>query len=347
MNRSSLRAFRCPLTKGPLRVDVESALGDEVVSATLVSPEGRRYPVRRGMPFLVDPARAPADREERHSEAYYQAASQLYDRGMDWLFRSFHEDEARVREGMIDLLGLRGGERVLETGTGTCRDSAGIAARLGPDGELYMQDLSPNMLEIGRDKFHALVQAGRITCRGEFLVGDAVCLPFASGFFDAAYHFGGLNLFADRKQAITEMARVVRVGGKVVVGDEGLGPWHRRTEYGEILLNSNRLYQHDAPLDCLPECAREVCARWILGNAFYLIDFRVGEGAPPLDLDMPIVGKRGGTHRTRFYGQLEGVTLEAKKLALEAAGRAGLSVHEWLDRAVRHEAERALRESAA
>jgi hypothetical protein len=41
------------------------------------------------------------------------------------------------------------------------------------------------------------------------------------------------------------------------------------------------------------------------------------------------------------------VTVESKQLALEAAERAGLSMHEWLDRAVRREAERDLRNPAA
>ena len=135
------------------------------------------------------------------------------------------------------------------------------------------------------------------------------------------------------------MARVVRVGGKVVFGDEGLAPWLRNATYGEILQNSNKLYRYTPPIDLLPESARDASLRWLLGNAYYVIDFRVGDGPPPLDLDLPIVGRRGGTHRTRFYGNLEGVTPEAKAMAEKAAMTSGLSAYEWLDKAVRNAAK--------
>jgi hypothetical protein len=142
-------------------------------------------------------------------------------------------------------------------------------------------------------------------------------------------------LFTDQALAIAEMARVVRVGGKVVFGDEGVAPWLREKPHGQILMNSNRLYKYTPPMDKLPECASDACVRWFLGNAYYTIDFRVGDGPPRLDLDLPVLGRRGGTHRTRHYGVLEGVTPEAKAMAERAAKASGLSMHEWLDRAVR------------
>jgi len=170
-------------------------------------------------------------------------------------------------------------------------------------------------------------------------------LPFPDGFFDAAFHFGGLNLFSDKRKALSEMARVVRLGGKVVAGDESMAPWLRETEYGKILLNSNHLYSYTTPIEFVPDCARDVCLRWILGNAFYVIDFRVAEGPPPVDLDLPILGARGGTHRTRYYGKLEGVRAETKEKALAAARLRGVSAHEWLDKTVAEAAERDLKDA--
>jgi hypothetical protein len=69
-----------------------------------------------------------------------------------------------------------------------------------------------------------------------------------------------------------------------------------------------------------------------------VIAFRKGDGPPPLDLDLPHQGWRGGTMRSRYFGQLEGVTPEAKALARQAAAKSGVSVHEWLDRLVRSQA---------
>jgi SAM-dependent methyltransferase len=186
------------------------------------------------------------------------------------------------------------------------------------------------MLAVGRER---MVAAG---CeRAEFFVGNAAHLPFPDGILDAAFHFGGINLFTDQAKAIAEMARVVKVGGKVVFGDEGVAPWLRDKPHGQVLMNSNRLYKYAPPTDKLPECARDVCVRWFLGNAYYTIDFRVGDGPPRLDLDLPILGQRGGTHRTRYHGVLEGVSPEAKAMAERAAKARGLSVHEWLDQVVR------------
>jgi hypothetical protein len=79
-----------------------------------------------------------------------------------------------------------------------------------------------------------------------------------------------------------------------------------------------------------------------MGNCFYVIGFNKGEGPPRLDLDLPHRGWRGGTMRTRYFGVLEGVSIEAKALARKAAAQTGLSVHEWLDRLVRVEAAHVL-----
>src|SRR3546814_5164791 len=75
-----------------------------------------------------------------------------------------------------------------------------------------------------------------------FSVSDACHLPFEDRFFDAAFHFGGINLFEDVEGAIGEMNRVVKPGGRVVFGDEGIGPWLRDTEFGRIVVNNNPLW---------------------------------------------------------------------------------------------------------
>jgi len=73
-----------------------------------------------------------------------------------------------------------------------------------------------------------------------------------------------------------------------------------------------------------------------------LIEFRVGNGPPPINLDLPHKGRRGGTMRTRYYGQLEGVSMEAKEMAQKAAEKKGVSLHEWLDQLVRSASQKDL-----
>ena len=62
----------------------------------------------------------------------------------------------------------------------------------------------------------------------------------------------------------------------------------------------------------LPTEARNVQINWLLGGVFYVITFEVGSGEPSADFDFEIPGLRGGTHRTRFEGMLEGVPKELK-----------------------------------
>jgi ubiquinone/menaquinone biosynthesis C-methylase UbiE len=339
MKAQTATTYVCPYTREPLSLTIENRKSDEVLSGRLKSAGGRSYELREGIAHLIDQAEETFSDAEKREFEFYQSTAEAYDTTMDWVFKSFYEDEDAVRERMLEPLQLAADHKVLETGCGTCRDSERIARLLGPRGALFLQDLSPNMLLIGKQKLDALRAKGGFDCPTEYFVGNAMRLPFPDGYFDSAFHFGGLNLFSDKRQAILEMARVVRQGGRVVVGDEGLAPWLRDTEYGKILTNSSNLYAYNAPLDCVPPGARNPAVRWFLGNAYYLIDFEVGDGTPAVDLDLPINGRRGGTHRTRYYGMLEGVTPETKQLMTKAASQSGLTLHAWLDRAVRERAK--------
>jgi ubiquinone/menaquinone biosynthesis C-methylase UbiE len=339
VHHTALDAYRCPYTGEKLSLEGAHEADGEILSASLTSDGGLAFAVVDGVAHLINPDRESYSPEEARDHEFYEANASGWDAAADWLFRSFFEDEAAVRGRMVDLLDLEPSHRVLETGAGTCRDTVVIAQRLGPQGRLFAQDLSPNMLSIGRTRMAEEELLDGSHGRVDFYVGNAAHLPFPDGFFDAAYHFGGFNYFTDKRKALEQMARVVRVGGKVVVGDEGIAPWHRHTEYGAMLTKSHPPYANVAPLDHMPQRASHVGVRWVVGDALYVIDFRVGDGPPRVDLELPIPGKRGGTHQTRYYGALEGVTLEAKEMARQAAEASGLSMHEWLDRAVRAAAE--------
>lgn len=334
--------YLCPYTRAPLSLDVRETEHGEVQSGSLRTADGIEYAVEGGIAQLIDFSRESFTEPEQRELAFYQTAAANYDATMDWVFKSFYENEDKVREAMLDPLRIQAGSAVLETGCGTCRDSIRIAHRLDAGGRLYLQDLSPNMLRIGKEKIDAMRRSGEIACGVDFFTGNAMTLPFPDGFFDSAFHFGGINLFGDKQKAVAEMARVVKKGGRVVFGDEGLAPWLRDTEYGKILMNSSALYAYETPFDAVPSSARDVSVQWVIGNAYYLVAFTVGEGTPPLDLDLPIVGRRGGTHRTRYYGTLEGVTPETKQLVPEAAARQGLTIYEWLEKALSERARKDL-----
>lgn len=323
-----------PYTLEPLTLTDTVREGDEVVSGFLVNPAGRKFPIVNGVPNLVYPFELP--KVDLKALAQYEERADAYDRYLPLTFSTYGEDESEVRNRMVDKLNLKPDSIVLETGAGTGRDSEVIARRLGANGKLYVQDLSPGFLFKNIERMHG------IDAKVEPALANGYYLPFADNSFDACFHFGGINAFGDIKRAFNEMARVTKPGGKVVVGDESMPPWLRETEFAKILMNSNPEFVYPMPIDKLPIEARKVRCEWIIGGVFYLFDFEVGEGEPKADLDFDIPGVRGGTHRTRFYGQLEGVTPTTKELAYQARKQTGKSMHQWLDDVVREAAQKDL-----
>ena len=80
-------------------------------------------------------------------------------------------------------------------------------------------------------------------------------------------------------------------------------------------------------------------------RCFLPIDFSVGEGEPTANFNFEIPGVRGGTHLTRYYGQLEGVKPATAELAWEAQKLADVSMHQWLDTLIRREALNIIKKS--
>jgi hypothetical protein len=94
------------------------------------------------------------------------------------------------------------------------------------------------------------------------------------------------------------------------------------------------------PLAKIPLGARDVCVQWVVGGMFYVVDFVVSKRELEYNIDLPVPGKKGGTHRTRYFGKLEGVKDKTKQLAQLAAEASGKTLHAWLDQVVREAAER-------
>lgn len=334
MRLSDAKVYRCPHSGAELSLEIAERDGDEILTGTLRAPDGTAYPIVDGIPDLAFPAVLPEP--DAFARRIYDDVADVYDEYLPLTFMTFEHDENDVRNHMVDRLALTPGMRVLEVGAGTGRTSRYIAERLRGNGHIYVHDISRGILS------KATTNLANEQVERSFVLSNAVYLPFPDNYFDAVFHFGGLNMFSDIKRSLAEMVRVVRPGGRIVVGDESVPPWLRETELGKILMNSSTHYQAHLPLESMPVEARDVVIEYILGGVFYLISFTVGEGEPTANLDFDIPGARGGTHRTRLYGQLEGVTAETKLLAQRAREKRGVSMHKWLDDVVRAAAARDL-----
>jgi hypothetical protein len=76
-----------------------------------------------------------------------------------------------------------------------------------------------------------------------------------------------------------------------VAGDEGLAPWLQDTDYGSVLMRFGALFKGSPPLAAVPSDAEQVTVRWLMGHAYFLVEFRVGASMPTLNLDVPLPGR--------------------------------------------------------
>jgi len=291
---------------------------------------GLRCPNRHFFPF-AEGTRVPvfACQPEEANEYTLEDAAAIHDNSLRWVFNTFGSDEPTLRKSLIARLRLSKGKTILVTGAGAGNDLPYLVKSLEGEGIIYAQDIAKQMLLAGVER-HGSPDAPGVQIH--FSASDATNLPFNDNVFDAAYHFGGINLFPDIRKGIAEMDRVVKPGGRIVISDEGAAPWLKQTELGKMLINNNALYAYDAPLDLLPETAREVNLSWEVGNCFYVIDYMVSDRPLDINIDVPHVGKRGGTIRTRYSGQLEGVDPALRDRVYAEAASQGLSRVEYLER---------------
>lgn len=295
--KKTLSTYRCPVDKSLLSLNSNEIINNNIINGQLNSKAGRRYIIKDSIPNFIYPDKLISSDEE-FLQKYNEGADQ-YDMGLEWLFDSFYEDEQVIRSQLIQPLHITTGHRVLEVGCGTGKDSIQILEKLQNTGELYLQDISLEMLKLAKKRIESINSKSSV----EFFSGNASYLPFPDDYFDSVFHFGGINTFAEKQRAIDEMTRVTRPGGRVVLGDESIAPWLSDKLYGRILSNANSLYNCKPPIEHIPDFAYEVSLKWLLGNAFYIIEYTVGNVPPAINIDLPIPGKRGGTLRSRYYGQ--------------------------------------------
>lgn len=317
---SNLTAYRCnavDCNSRTLRVDEDC----------LVCANGHRYPfiMDTHIPqFVVLP--------ENANDYTTQHAANINRNGMRWLFETFSTDNSTLRRRLVSRLNLKPGMRVLVTGAGSGDDIPFIIEALGDSGEIYAQDIAKEMLLEGAIALNDAFATSPI--RVHWSISDATNLPFVANYFDVAYHFGGINIYPDIGRGIAEMNRVVKSGGMILFGDEGIGAWLHHTELGKMLITNNPLYAYVPPLALLPETARNVVLSWELENCFYIIQFFVADEPLAINIDVPHVGKRGGSIRSRFYGKLEGVDPTLRDAIYADAERLGMSRVAYIEAAL-------------
>ncbi len=146
-------------------------------------------------------ARADLDKQPSDVQRMFDAVAQRYDLTNDVL--SMGQDR-RWRREVIDAVGPRRGDLVLDLAAGTGTSSQPFADR---GATVVPCDFSLGMLRVGKQHRPQL----------PFTAGDGTRLPFADDRFDAVTISFGLRNIVDPAAGLREMARVTRPGGRLVV----------------------------------------------------------------------------------------------------------------------------------
>ncbi len=134
------------------------------------------------------------------------------------LGESYHPGGLALTRRLATALGLRPGQRVLDIAAGPGATARLLSADYGArvDGI----DLSPAAVAQAR----SLAQRAGLGDMARFHVGDAEQIPLGDGLFDAVVCECALCTFPDKPAAAAEIARVLRVGGRVGMTDISVGP---------------------------------------------------------------------------------------------------------------------------
>ncbi len=128
----------------------------------------------------------------------------VYDRMNTVMTAGLHQ---RWRQRAVELTLLKPGDHALDVATGTGDLALALEVRVGPDGVVVGSDFSENMLKLARAKAPHL----RWEC------DDALDLPYTDASFDAVTVGFGVRNFADLDKGLSELVRVTRSGGRVIV----------------------------------------------------------------------------------------------------------------------------------
>jgi len=133
----------------------------------------------------------------------YDLLNKLLSLGIDRSWRKF----------AISLLPKVVNGNFLDVATGTCDVALEIIKSRPAGTKVTGVDFSKGMLELGKEKVKKAGLENRIETR----LADATALPFEDNTFDGSIIAFGIRNVQDYKKGISEMGRVVKSGGKVVI----------------------------------------------------------------------------------------------------------------------------------
>lgn len=144
----------------------------------------------------------------RHVRGVFDSVAPKYDLMNDLMSMGLHR---AWKAFTVLVANLREGDQVLDIAGGTGDLALAFSKKVGKSGRVVHTDINEAMLRTGRDR---LLDAGVVL---PTLVCDAEKLPFPDNHFDLVSVAFGLRNMTHKDLALTEMNRVLKPGGKLLV----------------------------------------------------------------------------------------------------------------------------------
>ncbi|MHA1905905.1 MAG: class I SAM-dependent methyltransferase [Candidatus Thorarchaeota archaeon] len=268
MQTPHLDSLQCPKCKKKLRITAVASQTEEIQEATIVCEKGHTWQVTEGIASLVHP---PITDEDKKWISEYDEMAENYDELVlqynDWL----GVDIMKERQSLAQFIPIEGPAKIIDVSVGTGANFMALSNvfndKMGRF-NLHGLDLSRGMLRVSQRK------ARERNMTLSLVHSNVFNIPYKKDFFDIVIHSGGINTFSDIPRAFSEMLRIVRKDGFVIVNDEGISPKKRKTKEGKAIIEANSLFAARPPLEHLPEKAKDVEVSYILNETFYQIVFR-------------------------------------------------------------------------
>ena len=152
--------------------------------------------------------RVPEHDKAARVRAVFESVAGKYDLMNDLMSGGLHR---AWKAFAIAQSGVQPGQTVLDVAGGTGDLARSFATRVGPRGQVWLTDINSAMLAHGRDR---LIDQGM---RLPVAQCDAEHLPFRADSFDLVSVAFGLRNMTHKPQALKEMRRVIKPGGRLLV----------------------------------------------------------------------------------------------------------------------------------
>ena len=144
----------------------------------------------------------------RHVRSVFDSVAPKYDIMNDLMSMGLHR---AWKAYTLMVANLKEGDKALDIAGGTGDLAMAFAKKVGKTGQVVHTDINEAMLRTGRDR---LIDAGIVL---PTVVCDAEHLPFGDAYFDLVSVAFGLRNMTHKDQALTEMHRVLKPAGKLLV----------------------------------------------------------------------------------------------------------------------------------